>query len=65
MILTERAKSIIRRDIAAGWYKEQEHAREPPFMAPSTDPARYSTVRSPSHLFIKPHSFREVVFVLQ
>jgi len=48
MILTERAKSIIRRDIAAGRYKGRETATEPPFMAPSPNPTQYSTVSSPS-----------------
>ena len=43
-LLTDNAKAIIRRAIAAGSYEDRNNRVEPPFMAPSDNPDDYPLV---------------------
>lgn len=44
-ILTDQAKSIIWKEIQEGRFNDRVNELEPPSMAPSTDPEKYSKVR--------------------
>ena len=56
MLLTDRAKAIIQRDIGASLYKDRAKCLEPLFMAPSPDPGDYSQVRVEWMFPLKPHT---------
>lgn len=43
-ILTDAAKFVIQEAFKSGAHVGKEEKREPPFMAPSTDPSDYSIV---------------------
>jgi hypothetical protein len=43
-VLSSKAVAQITRRLQDGDFAEREGAREPPFMAPSTDPDQYSDV---------------------
>ena len=43
-ILSEAAVQLIKREIKAGTYSDRAGEREPPFMAPSSDPEDYPRV---------------------
>ena len=44
MLLTDRAKTIIRERTQAGTYEDRTEAKEPPYMAPTEDTSLYSMV---------------------
>lgn len=55
-ILSAAAKAIIARAIAADQYQKMDNRYEPPFMAPSLEPALYSdvSVSYPFHCHHRP-----------
>ena len=55
-LLTDKAKSIIQAAIEGGVYDSRTGEKEPPFMAPSTDPDAYSMVRVIASI-IDPHAY--------
>ena len=48
-ILSPKARSIISTNMEGGMYDQRMDANEPAYMAPSTDPAKYSMVWDLSH----------------
>ena len=49
-ILSKAAQAIIQADLQSGKYDKRKNRVEPPYMAPSTDPALYSSVCFPTPL---------------